>query len=167
VVAVARSVAASPHLALEAVWTHFATADEPDGTFMDRQRERLEQLAGRLRQEFPGIIVHAANSAAVISDPATHFDLVRPGVAVYGMDPFGLDPVERGLRPVLSLHSYVATVKRFEPGMSAPLRSARSRESARDIGDRAAGAFAPGHSPLPDSFGIAVAIVGRPRSPEF
>ncbi len=119
VVAIARAVATSPHLALEAVWTHFATADDPDSTFMDLQRERLEQLAGRLRQEFPGIGVHAANSAAVISDPATHFDLVRPGVAVYGMDPFGVDPVERGLRPVLSLHSYVATVKRFEPGMSA------------------------------------------------
>mgnify|MGYP000997768180 FL=1 len=55
----------------------------------------------------------------MIADPATHFDLVRPGVAIYGMDPFGRDPAEHGLRPVLSFHSYVASVKEFEPGMSA------------------------------------------------
>lgn len=119
VTAVARSVAAARHLTLEAVWTHFATADEADTSFMELQRERLAELAARLREEFPGTRVHAANSAALISDPATHFDLVRPGVAVYGMDPFGRDPADHGLRPVLSFHSYVATVKRFEPGMSA------------------------------------------------
>jgi alanine racemase len=119
VTAIARSVADSPHLGLEAVWTHFATADEPDTGFMDQQRERLAGLADRLRTQFPGIIVHAANSAALISDPATHFDLVRPGVAVYGMDPFGRDPAQQNFKPVLSLHSYVATVKRFEAGMSA------------------------------------------------
>ncbi len=119
VVAICRSVAASPQLSLEAVWTHFATADEPDSGFMEVQRGRLAGLAEGLRSEFPGLRVHAANSAAMISDPATHFDLVRPGVAVYGMDPFGQDPARHDLRPVFSFHSYVATVKRFEPGMSA------------------------------------------------
>jgi alanine racemase len=86
---------------------------------MELQRDRLKGLAETARAEFPGLKVHAANSAAVISDPSTHFDLVRPGVAVYGMDPFGRDPAHHDLRPVLSLRSYVATVKRFEPGMSA------------------------------------------------
>ena len=116
---IARSVAESPHLSLEAVWTHFATADDADRGYMELQRERLAGLADRVRSAYPGVKVHAANSAALISDPATHFDLVRPGVAVYGMDPFGRDPAEHELRPVFSLHSYVATVKRFEPGMSA------------------------------------------------
>lgn len=119
VLEVARRVSASPQLALEAVWTHFATADESDRGFMDLQRGRLDELAHRVREQFPDTKVHAANSAALLSDPATHFDLVRPGVAIYGMDPFGSDPSEHGLKPVLSLHSYVATVKRFEPGMSA------------------------------------------------
>jgi alanine racemase len=119
VLALSRSVSASPFLSLEAVWTHFATADEADSTFMELQTARLSELAGRVRAEFPAIKVHAANSAALISDPATHFDLVRPGVAVYGMDPFGRDPARHDLRPVFSFHSYVATVKRFEPGMSA------------------------------------------------
>jgi alanine racemase len=119
VVETARRVQRSEHLELEGLWTHFATADENDPTFMGLQLERLLALGARMRSEFPGLRLHAANSAAVLSDPATHLDLVRPGVAVYGMDPFGHDPAARELRPVLSLHSYVATVKRFESGMSA------------------------------------------------
>jgi len=119
VMAVAQVVDESPDLSLEALWTHFATADDPDPAFMDTQRERLAALGEGARAAFPGLKIHAANSAALIADPATHFDLVRPGVAVYGMDPFGKDPARHDLRPVLSLHSYVATVKRFEPGMSA------------------------------------------------
>jgi alanine racemase len=119
VLAVAAAVDDSPGLRLEALWTHFATADDPDPAFMKLQRGRLAALADRARASFPGLKIHAANSAAVIADPATHFNLVRPGVAVYGMDPFGQDPAAHNLRPVLSLHSYVATVKQFEPGMSA------------------------------------------------
>jgi alanine racemase len=119
VLATAGAVADSPNLRLEGLWTHFATADDPDTSFMDLQRSRLSELGETARSLFPGLKLHAANSAALLSDPATHFDLVRPGVAVYGMDPFGVDPAAHNLRPVLSLHSYVATVKRFEPGMSA------------------------------------------------
>jgi alanine racemase len=63
--------------------------------------------------------VHAANSAAAFREPASHFDMVRCGVAVYGLDPFGQDPAERGLAPAMSLESYVASVKRFEPGDGA------------------------------------------------
>ena len=67
----------------------------------------------------PAITVHAANSAAVFREPGSHFDMARCGVAVYGLDPFQGDPAERGLRPALSLASYVADVKRFAAGDSA------------------------------------------------
>jgi len=119
VLEMARSVAANPNLRLESIWTHFATADEPDPGFREMQRDRLALLGERVKGEFPWIRLHAANSAAMIADPATHFDLVRPGIAIYGMDPFGRDPGDHGLRPVLSFHSYVASVKEFNPGMSA------------------------------------------------
>ena len=119
VLELARTAEAHPNLRLVAIWTHFATADEEDTSFRDLQRDRLAELGERARREFPTVKLHAANSAAMIADPATHFDLVRPGVAVYGMDPFGNDPADHGLRPVLSLHSWVASVKDFEPGMSA------------------------------------------------
>ena len=65
------------------------------------------------------LIAHAANSAAALRDPASHFDMVRCGVAIYGMDPFGEDPAAHGLEPALSLRSWVAAVRRFEAGDSA------------------------------------------------
>lgn len=119
VIEMARFVAANPHLSLEAVWTHYATADDPEGSFRRTQTGRLTALGERIRAEFPGVKLHAANSAAMIADPATHFDLVRPGGAVFGLDPFGHDPADHGLRPVLSFHSWASASRRFEPGMSA------------------------------------------------
>ena len=65
------------------------------------------------------LLVHAANSAATLRDPASHFDMVRCGVAIYGLDPFQGDPAAHGLEPALSLHSWVAALRRFEPGDSA------------------------------------------------
>jgi len=119
VLALARACAADPHLELAGIWTHFATADEPDSDFFDAQLERFSALAVAARDELPGVTVHAANSAAVFRDRRAHFDMARCGVAVYGLDPFQEDPAERGLSPALSLSSYVADVKRFAAGESA------------------------------------------------
>ncbi len=119
VLALARACDADPNLELAGVWTHFATADEPDSTFFGQQLERFDQLAAQVREEFPSVLVHAANSAAVFRDHRSHFDLARCGVAIYGLDPFQGDPAERGLAPALSLRSYVADVKRFPAGTGA------------------------------------------------
>jgi alanine racemase len=72
-----------------------------------------------VRAAHPGVRLHAANSAALLRDSASHFDLVRPGVAIYGLDPFGEDPAMRDLEPALELVSYVAALKTAEPGESA------------------------------------------------
>jgi alanine racemase len=119
VLAVARACAADPSLELAGVWTHFATADEPDSIFFDEQLRRFEEVVATVKAEFPGVLAHAANSAAVFRDRGSHFDMARCGVAIYGLDPFQGDPADRGLAPALSLRSYVADVKRFEPGDSA------------------------------------------------
>ena len=118
VLALARACDADPNLELAGVWTHFATADEPDSPFFGEQLERFTAVAGAVRAEFPSVLAHAANSAAVFRDPAAHFDMVRCGVALYGLDPFQGDPAERGLAPALSLRSYVADVKRMPAGVS-------------------------------------------------
>jgi alanine racemase len=55
----------------------------------------------------------------MLREPAAQFDMVRSGIAIYGMDPFGEDPAARGLEPALELHSYVADVKRCRAGESA------------------------------------------------
>jgi alanine racemase len=121
VVELARATAADPDLELGGVWTHFATADEPDDDegYFSRQLDRFEPVAAAVRAEFPAVTVHAANSAAVFRSARSHFDMARCGVAIYGLDPFQDDPRARGLAPVLAWHSHVAAVKRFPAGQSA------------------------------------------------
>jgi alanine racemase len=100
--------------------THFATADDrDDGDFFTRQIETFARWVQSVKAENPQLVVHAANSAAMLRDPAAQFDMVRCGVAVYGMDPFGEDPFARGLEPALELSSYVAEVKPCRAGESA------------------------------------------------
>jgi alanine racemase len=118
--AVAEAVATAPGLELAGAMTHFATADQPDDDgFFAGQLARFTPWARALQARHRGIVLHAANSAATLRDPAAHFDLVRCGVAAYGMDPFGEDPFARRLDPALELHSYVGDVKHCEPGDSA------------------------------------------------
>ncbi len=119
VLALCDAVAADEHLELAGFWTHFATADELGDEYFPRQLAAFTALAERVRASHPQVTVHAANSAAVFREPASHFDMVRCGIAVYGLDPFGVDPAEHGLRPALELRSYVADVKLFPAGASA------------------------------------------------
>jgi alanine racemase len=97
--------------------THFATADERGDDLFPAQLEEFRSFVEAVDRD--DLVVHAANSAAALRDPASHFDMVRCGIAVYGMDPFHEDPAAHGLEPALSLHSWVAAVRRFEPGDSA------------------------------------------------
>jgi alanine racemase len=119
VLALLRACTESPDLEPAGVWTHFATADEPESGFFDEQLDRFGEITKAAKADLPEIVAHAANSAAVFRDRRAHFDMARCGVAVYGLDPFQADPAERGLSPALSLRSYVADVKRFGPGDSA------------------------------------------------
>ncbi|MDX6602603.1 MAG: alanine racemase [Solirubrobacterales bacterium] len=119
VLALARACAEDPMLELAGIWTHFATADETDSSFFDDQVDRFAAVVEAVKSEYPSVIAHAANSAAVFRDSRAHFDMARCGVAIYGLDPFQGDPAERGLSPALSLHSYVADVKRFPAGAGA------------------------------------------------
>jgi len=119
VFALARACAEDPDLELAGVWTHLATADEPDSGYFEEQLDRFDPVAAAVKAEFPEAIAHAANSAAVFRAGRSHHDMARCGVAIYGLDPFQGDPAERGLRPALSLRSYVADVKRFPAGASA------------------------------------------------
>jgi alanine racemase len=117
--AVAAAIDASERLDLSGAMTHFATADEPGDDHFPAQLEAFTPFAQELAEGREDFIVHAANSAGTYRDSAAHFDMVRCGIAIYGLDPFNEDPAERGLEPALSLESYVASVKRFEPGESA------------------------------------------------
>jgi alanine racemase len=107
----------APAVRLTGLMTHFATADT-DPEFVARQLERFEPFVAELRRRWPGLMVHAANSGATLTQPQSHFDLVRCGIAIYGCDPMNDDPARHGLEPALELRSYVAAVKRAQPGDS-------------------------------------------------
>ncbi len=92
--------------------THLATADS-DTAFADRQLARFrEATAGS------NLTLHAANSAAALRIPSSRFDAARVGIALYGLSPFGTDPADDGLEPVLSWRSGLAQVKQLQPGES-------------------------------------------------
>ena len=142
--ALAQALARSCSAELAAVWTHLACADEPDALLPDgltaRQLERFEATLATLRRagiEVP--LAHAANSAATLWLPRAHYDLVRPGLALYGHHATpaaqALLPAEvRALRPVATLRAPVTFVKRVARGASvsygATWRAPRDTEIA-------------------------------------
>jgi alanine racemase len=93
--------------------SHLATADS-DPAFAEEQVERFRAAT----QPYADLMRHVANSAAALRLPSARFDAARCGVALYGLSPFGEDPAEDGLEPALSWRSYLAQVKRLEPGQS-------------------------------------------------
>ncbi len=111
-------VAESEYTQLIGLMTHFATADEPDGEYLMEQVERFNAVVEKVKVNHPDCIVHAANSAAALKYPDSQFDMVRCGIAIYGLDPFHNNPTDHGLDPALSLTSYVAAVKLIQTGES-------------------------------------------------
>src|SRR6185436_13740148 len=109
-------VAASPNLAIAAVYTHFATADDPEHPAFALQQERFA-AALRLLPSF-GVttpVRHAANSAALLRDERVWLDFVRPGLLLYGIVPPPLASTLE-LRPALSLRSRIVAVKGLRAG---------------------------------------------------
>ncbi len=117
--AVAEIVEQSEHLQLVGLMTHFATADERGDAYFGQQLDAFTAFARCFREQHPDVVLHAANSAATFRERAAHLDMVRCGVAIYGMDPFQDDPSRLGLEQAVTLSSYVASVRLFAPGDSA------------------------------------------------
>ena len=96
------------------VMSHLATADDDDAAFAGAQLDAFASVAERLPRPTP----HNPNSPATLTLPEARLDAVRCGVALYGLSPFGRDPEEHGLEPVLSWRSYVAQAKVLRRGDS-------------------------------------------------
>lgn len=113
-----KEIAELPNLVLEGVFTHFAKADEEDKTFTMMQLEKFEWMTQRLEEEgvtFP--YVHASNSAGIIDVRRADYNLVRAGIAIYGLYPSEeVDKKKVQLKPALSLKSHIAFVKDIPAG---------------------------------------------------
>jgi alanine racemase len=109
-------LAASPALRIDAVYTHFATADNPEHPAFEEQRRRFESVITRLHAlGLAPPARHAANSAALLRDERAWYDFVRPGLLLYGIVPPPL-AATLPLRPALSLHSRIVAVKGLRSG---------------------------------------------------
>ena len=114
----AAAIANSRSVRLAGVCTHLAVADDPTDPFTAVQIESFDDVLTALAVagHHPPL-VHAANSAATFAHPASHFGMVRAGIAVYGISPgAALDHLTAGLQPALSLHSRVSHVKQVRAG---------------------------------------------------
>ncbi|HUS81573.1 MAG TPA: alanine racemase [Armatimonadota bacterium] len=120
-------LAASPHVELVGIFSHLADACNTRLDWSERQLQVFTDMLGVLRRRLgePLPPLHLANSAAIIRMPDTHFDYVRPGAILYGLNP-GFDdslmPV--GFRPALSLKARLATIKRIPAGEPVGYRCA-------------------------------------------
>lgn len=103
-------------IAVVAIWSHLACADEIGDPSIDLQAKRFDLAWRQARDAGLRPLRHLANSAAVLTRPDLHFDLVRPGIAVYGLNP--VDQPE-DLRPAMTFRSSVVSVKRVPAGESA------------------------------------------------
>ncbi|TLM70292.1 MAG: alanine racemase, partial [Actinobacteria bacterium] len=109
----AETLAALPGLRMEGVFTHFATAEVPGDWDFDAQLERFGEALETMRER--GIrtgVVHAANSAAAVLRPESRFDMVRCGIAVYGLHPADSTRGRVDLTPAMSVKAKVARVQR-------------------------------------------------------
>jgi alanine racemase len=102
---------------IDGVYTHFATSDEKDKTFVNKQIERFVQVISELKKMMIHCgIIHVANSGAILDLPNSYFDMVRPGISLYGYYP-SLETTESiNLKPVMSLVSQVSTIMKIKKG---------------------------------------------------
>jgi len=112
-----KEVVKIPELKVEGIFTHFSTADEEDKNFTKEQLRRFKEILEKLEKEGINIpLRHAANSAGVLNFPESYFNIVRPGLILYGIYPSEYVSRSLDLHPVMSLKSKVIYLKRVSKG---------------------------------------------------
>jgi len=117
VVSFVRKVKSFKNLNLEGIFSHFSSADEKDKTFSEQQLQLFDQAIDNLRQA--GIEVpkkHMANSAAILDLPESYYDMVRPGIMIYGLYPSKEVSRSIELKPAMTLKTNITQVKIVPPG---------------------------------------------------
>ena len=114
----ARRIDTHKHLCLSSVWTHFAASDNEDKTYTHEQLESFNAFLRDLKQHGIDVpLVHAANSAAIFAHPDAHFDMVRPGIALYGYHSSGfIASLAPELTPALTLSAPITFIKDVKAG---------------------------------------------------
>jgi alanine racemase len=118
VVAAAARAQADGDVAVVGLWSHMAYADAPTHPTIAAQVRVFEEAVEVARSAgLTDAALHLANSAATVALPETWYDFVRPGIALYGLDPLGGNPADHGLRPAMTVRASVALTKRVPAGV--------------------------------------------------
>ena len=106
-----------PHLTINSVYSHLATADDPDPTTLRQQQQRYEVAIAQLRPHLPHRPnLHLANSAATLGYPELHYDMARVGLALYGLYPAPHLKSTLSLKPVMQVKARITHLKEIQPG---------------------------------------------------
>jgi alanine racemase len=110
-------LSSQPGLFVEGIFTHFASADEPSNPVTAKSLTVFRNLLVELQsRKLRPPLAHAANSAATLYFPSSHFDLVRCGISIYGLHPSGDAPLPEGFRQALCWKTRLVSVKNLPPG---------------------------------------------------
>lgn len=140
------------------VFTHFATADEADASYVKAQLETFQAYLAQLG-DLTGLLIHTSNSAASLWQPETVCDAVRLGVVIYGLNPSGTAlPLPPGIQPALSLTSQLIQVKQVPAGQKVGYGSTYTSPAAEVIGTVPIG-YADGY--IRDLQGFRVLVDGQ------
>jgi alanine racemase len=129
-----RALSRLDRLDVDGIFTHFSVADEADLSYTLWQKEQFDGVLDELRRE--GLLprhAHAANSAATLRLPESRYTMVRPGIALYGLNPSADAPCPAGFRPALAFKCQVAQVKEMSPGRAVGYGRAFVTERASRI----------------------------------
>lgn len=117
-VAFTRAILSLPALEVGGIASHFATADS-DGVFAREQQARFDDVLSGLKREGIGpLLAHMANSAALVALPEAHYDMVRPGLLLYGLAPFADGRLGLDVEAALTWRSWIARVRDLPEGSS-------------------------------------------------
>lgn len=114
---IANALSNHPGVNLEGLWSHLSTADEKDPSYSNYQIKLFDETTTKIINTIPGISYrHIANSSAIIKYSKSHFNMVRPGIALYGVLPYD-DPKSK-LKPVMEFKAPVTLIRKMSKGSS-------------------------------------------------
>ncbi len=122
-------------LRVEGIFTHFARADEPGADLTKKQIDHFQKMlesCRRINGSTP--LIHASNSAGALNFPQASYDLVRPGNAIYGLDPSPDTPLPAGFLPALTWKAHLVSIKQLPPGHGVSYGSIYTTRKEERIG---------------------------------
>ena len=127
-------IASRPALRVVSVGTHFASSEDRESAFNAEQLNRFAVATETVSARDPRLLRHAANSGAIFFLPESHFDMVRPGISLYGIDPTGRPNLDRPLKPAMRWTAPLIALRDVPAGASVGYGQTWTADRATRVG---------------------------------